>query len=165
MPHLNEIMQFEPTSTNISETARTLASLATRTLRCLKQVEHDYEEDESLIVPKVILAMPTVNISQPNPIRRPRVTCHNCGGLHAMFTCADFLKMTIPLRRKRINELSLCENCLSQAHRTGAPQFNFTFLCRGQFHNSVLCEKTVDERPSEFRAPSNQQTNTNDDHW
>lgn len=58
MLQLNEMKQFEPTSTDISETARTLASWATRTLRFLEPLEQEYEDYESLIVPILVSAMP-----------------------------------------------------------------------------------------------------------
>lgn len=49
--------------------------------------------------------------------RRPPLECHHCGRNHQMHRCESFRALNIQQRRRRVQQLRLCENCLMRILR------------------------------------------------
>lgn len=87
---------------------------------------------------------PTTSMSRTRPTRNEdeRPLCHHCGEQHPLFTCTEFLKMSVHSRQLKVSELKLCANCLSAGHLSNSEQCAAGTCSRcqsGKRHNSKLC--------------------------
>lgn len=68
--------------------------------------------------------------------------CIVCTGSHRIYECTKFLSMDRGLRRRFVDNNSLCANCLSQNHKTNTCKSRFKCrFCRKR-HHSMLHDKT-----------------------
>ncbi|XP_073814240.1 uncharacterized protein isoform X2 [Musca autumnalis] len=62
--------------------------------------------------------------------------CPVCTRFHSISDCTRFLALCISARRRKVEQLDLCKNCLAQSHgRSDCPSRNRCFRCRGDHHS------------------------------
>lgn len=76
------------------------------------------------------------------------ITCYHCAGPHPMALCGAFKSLSLIARRNRVQELKLCRNCFSAAHRAESLSCKAhpCKICAGQllknrWHNTLLCDR------------------------
>lgn len=85
-------------------------------------------------------------LNQKSAKKHDSKKCYNCGGPHIIRFCTTFLRLKVMERRRRVEELHLCINCLmpvlsNRQHNCESGPCHF---CRdrnfeNRFHNSLLC--------------------------
>ncbi|XP_036319652.1 uncharacterized protein LOC118734064 [Rhagoletis pomonella] len=70
------------------------------------------------------------------------IACAACGRDHAIWTCGEFMGLTLRGREDLVNKNNLCRNCLKRGHMAGSCFQGVCPRCSGQVkHNSLLCPK------------------------
>lgn len=70
-------------------------------------------------------------------IRRP-VKCMMCGGEHQLFSCSTFKKLPLDQRRRRVEQLRVCENCLKPKCSPDRCKLGPCRTCNVK-HNGLIC--------------------------
>lgn len=82
----------------------------------------------------------SVSLQQAQLQLKPK-KCYVCDGPHHMFRCTHFLAKTLPARWQYVSAESICPNCLRGLHSAMYCEVGGCKKCKGQKHNSVLCEQ------------------------
>ena len=94
---------------------------------------------------QVYLATPQPTDQEPQHKRTTRpnksacqVSCGLCNQTHYVFSCKEFLNMSVSQRLDHIQSASLCSNCLRPGHATSNCSSDFRCrLCKGE-HNTLV---------------------------
>lgn len=68
--------------------------------------------------------------------------CFMCNSQHPLYSCQQFLNLTLIDRLKLVKEKGLCENCMRLGHSSIECRYGPCRKCE-QKHNSLLCDKST----------------------
>lgn len=63
--------------------------------------------------------------------------CNFCKKQHLIYSCPDFLQLTVPERIEKVKDLKLCENCLCTGHSVNKCKLRSCKICKNR-HSSLL---------------------------
>ncbi|XP_045462023.1 uncharacterized protein LOC123672080 [Harmonia axyridis] len=76
-------------------------------------------------------------LGKTDRVKSKSVKCFLCNENHVIYYCSDFLKLSIPQRLEKVNELNLCRNCLCKGHTADECRYIACPNCKEK-HNKLL---------------------------
>ena len=150
VPDIDEFITFLRKKATMADKAQKVATMeATPHHRRMQQQEATRSQQKSFKKShlkqegKVYVATPqstegATSHRNSKPTTTCKVSCGLCGQLHYLFSCKQFMSMTVVQRKAQVTSASVCSNCLKPGH--SQESCNSTFkcrLCQGQ-HNTLL---------------------------
>ena len=156
VPNIDEWVEFVRQKAAQADKCQKPATIEVSSFSSSKRAPREYKKEKTYKKPyiknegKVYVAnsQPAAEGDSPQPKVRGsgakntthscKITCGLCQQLHYVFSCKNFLDMSVAQRKGHVQSASLCSNCLRPGHATG--NCNSTFkcrICKGS-HNTLL---------------------------